>query len=71
MASVKHWFIFLLLICSPLQATEPTLQQEELPNYAFAPFIGSGIYVTQDRTVTVFNIPLSCDLYPIGDDDWE
>ncbi len=67
---MKHWFILLLLICPPLQATVPTLQQEELPNYAFAPFIGSGIYATQNRTVTVFNIPLSYNLRSIEDDDW-
>ncbi|MBL3590976.1 MAG: AsmA family protein [gamma proteobacterium endosymbiont of Lamellibrachia anaximandri] len=70
MALTRFWFILLLLFCTSSQAAVQTLQQEELPNYAFAPFIGSGIYATRDRTVTVFNFPLSYDLRTIEEDGW-
>lgn len=55
-----------ILVCAlPLQAAEPEpspLQQKEPANYAFAAYMGSGLYSASDQSLFVLNIPTTWDI---------
>lgn len=65
----------LCLLTTPLHAAQPRtqaeaqlLQQQEPANYAFAAYMGSGLYSASDQSLFVLNIPTTWDIsdYP----DW-
>ena len=57
--------ILLALSTPPLQAAEPAstrLQEQEPANYAFAAYMGSGLYSAADQSLFVLNIPTTWDI---------
>lgn len=55
----------LAMLALPLQAAEPAttrLQEQEPANYAFAAYMGSGLYSASDQSLFVLNIPTTWDI---------
>ncbi len=55
-----------LLFCSLYAGASFAGKNLDLTHYGYAAYLGSGLYQTSDRSVKVFNIPMSYTVHPSG-----
>lgn len=49
---------------------QETVDPQEFPNYAFAHYLGTGIYGTSGQAVQVYQVPLSYTVREVGEKAW-
>ena len=57
--------LLVLLACCGPAAGRAADEEDSLPNYAFAAYLGNGIYSASGRSVQVYNLPLAFTLRPL------
>lgn len=64
--------VLLALAALPLPAQEPVDEETQVGNihFAFATYLGSGIYSVEDRTVQVYRLPVTVGIVPAEGRDW-
>ena len=59
--------LLVLLTCCGSVTCRAAEDGVNLPNYAFAAYLGNGLYSTSGRSVQVYNLPLAFTLLPVED----
>jgi hypothetical protein len=59
-----------MIVCLPVRAQTavPATSEQQLVDWYYAAFFGTGVYKSGDRTVSVVQIPLSKQLWPASDE---